>query len=110
VCGEIRALIVIADDHDIQHAGVKAKLYFDIDAYEQGFGNGVTKKLQKYAKPGYFREDPDDDEDDDGHRRVTMDVAGVFTAIEKGNDPFKRGSLAQSKARPAKRTAANKRK
>lgn len=87
-CGTIHARIVIADDHDIQHAGVRADVYLDIDAYAQGYGKHVVKKLAPHIRPEYFAR-----RDSDGPELLYQEK--LFAALLAGKPVF----------RPAKKTS-----
>ncbi|HTR53291.1 MAG TPA: hypothetical protein VMJ10_21495 [Kofleriaceae bacterium] len=103
-CMTIKARIVIEDEHDVQHAGVKAKLHLDIDEFSQGYGDGVTAKLKRHIKPEYFKRDDDEDAE-------LLDEVALFEAIANGKDVWVaagkekagKAKLAKpAKAKPAK--------
>jgi hypothetical protein len=54
----IRARLVIEDDHDVA-AAVEAADHFDIDTYEQGYGEGVRERLRTLLVAEVFSEDDD---------------------------------------------------
>jgi hypothetical protein len=90
-CGTINARIVISDDHDIQHAGVRADVYLDIDAYAQGHGKGVVKKLATHIHPEHFERD--------GDGRELLSHANVFAALFAGKRVFRPGKRPAPKRR-----------
>ena len=110
-CSEIRARVVIQDDHDIQPTGIKAKLYLDTEAYWGGYAKGATKKLRRHFQPEYFTTD-EDELDDAGNPAVILDVGALVDAIVASKDPFvkstiKRAKKSKHRARP-KKTAKRK--
>jgi hypothetical protein len=57
----IRSRLVIEDDHDVQ-AEVVAEHHFDIDLFEQGYGDGVQERLRGILVDEVFAGDEDDSE------------------------------------------------
>ena len=92
-CMTIKARIVIEDEHDVQHAGVKAKLHLDIEEFAQGYGDGVTAKLKRHIRPEYFKRDDDEDAE-------LLDEVALFDAIAKGKDVWVAGVKAARAAKP----------
>ena len=77
----IRGRLVIADDHDVQ-AEVEAEHHFDIDNYQQGYGEGVQEYLRAILVDEVFTKDDDDDE-------VRLDPGALFSRLWKGKAVFR---------------------
>jgi hypothetical protein len=102
-CMRIRARIVICDEHDIQPSEIVAKIDFsDIDEYRQGYGAGVTKRLEKVLVDDVFRAD-EDELDDDGKPVSVLDNRVLFQRLWDGKPVFRTVSKAK-KAKKAKKT------
>ncbi len=64
-CGRIRAKVVIADEHEIDHNGVEAEIDFsDLNDYGMGGGDGVFDRLHSLFVDEVFTKDDEDDEDE----------------------------------------------
>lgn len=76
--GAIHARVVIEDDHGV-HASVHAQHHFDIDTYQQGYGDGVNERLRELFVADVF------DEDEDGQ----LNNGEVFDRIRNGLPLFR---------------------
>ncbi|MFC9759977.1 hypothetical protein [Streptomyces sp. NPDC056921] len=81
--GTIRARLVIEDDHETI-ATVKADLYFDVDDYQGGYGDGVQEQLRAFLVDEVFAADEDADEDE-----VMFDSGLLFARLCEGLPVFR---------------------
>lgn len=77
----IRGRLVIADDHDVQ-AHVEAEHHFDIDDYQQGYGEGVQEYLRTLLVDEVFTEDDGDDE-------AQLNPGALFSRLWEGEAVFR---------------------
>ncbi|MFE7046424.1 hypothetical protein ACFU9X_45790, partial [Streptomyces atratus] len=83
--GTIRARLVIEDDHQTI-ATVKADLYFDVDDYQGGYGDGVQEQLRAFLVDEVFAADEDADEDED---EEMFDSGLLFARLCEGLPVFR---------------------
>ncbi|AKQ70004.1 Ankyrin [Myxococcus hansupus] len=76
--GAIHARVVIEDDHSVD-ASVHAQHHFDMDTYQQGYGDGVSERLRELFVDEVFQED------EDGQ----LDRGEVFYRIREGLPLFR---------------------
>ncbi len=76
--GAIHARVVIEDEHGV-NASVHAEHHFDIDTYEQGYGEGVNERLRELFVDDVFSEDADG----------MLDKGEVFYRIREGLPLFR---------------------
>ncbi|MFF1918314.1 hypothetical protein ACFVYE_43725 [Streptomyces sp. NPDC058239] len=85
--GTIRARLVIEDDHQTI-ATVKADLYFDVDDYQGGYGDGVQEQLRAFLVDEVFAADEDEDEDADEDEEM-FDSGLLFARLREGLPVFR---------------------
>ncbi|RPK90218.1 MULTISPECIES: hypothetical protein [Streptomyces] len=61
--GTIRARLVVEDGHETI-ASVRADLHFDLDEYQQGYGDGVQVQLRELLVDEVFAVDEDEDDEE----------------------------------------------
>ncbi|MEE1744830.1 hypothetical protein [Streptomyces sp. JV184] len=87
--GTIRARLVIEDDHETI-ASVEADLHFDLDDYQQGYGDGVQEQLRAFLVDEVFAADEDEDADEDENEDEEMFDAGLlFARLREGLPVFR---------------------
>lgn len=85
--GTIRARLVIEDDHETI-ATVESDLYFDLDDYQQGYGDGVQEQLRAFLVDEVFAADEDEDADEDDSEDM-FDVGLLFARLREGLPVFR---------------------
>ena len=75
----IRGRLVIADDHAVA-ADVEADVHYDLDDYEQGYGDGVQERLRTVLVDEVFA-------DDDGG--PMLDRHALFALLRQGKPVFR---------------------
>ncbi|MFK4211291.1 hypothetical protein [Streptomyces sp. NPDC030920] len=81
--GTIRARLVIEDDHETI-ASVEADLHFDLDDYQQGYGDGVQEQLRAFLVDEVFAADEDEDADEE-----MFDAGLLFARLREGLPVFR---------------------
>ena len=83
IADTIRARLVIEDEHCVA-ASVEADDHFDIDRYEQGYGEGVQDRLRELLVEEVFTRDDDEDES-------RLDSGELFSCLRAGRAVFRAG-------------------
>jgi ankyrin repeat protein len=83
IADTIRARLVIEDEHCVA-ATVHADDHFDLEAYEQGYGEGVQDRLRQLLVDEVFARDDDDDES-------RLDAQELFRFLRAGWPVFRAG-------------------
>ncbi len=74
--GAIHARVVIEDDHAVE-AEIQAEHHFDLNTYEQGYGEGVPERLRELFVDELL--------DDEGQ----LDTGGLFARLRQGLPVFR---------------------
>ncbi|WP_326764267.1 hypothetical protein OG978_06490 [Streptomyces sp. NBC_01591] len=88
--GTIRARLVIEDEHETI-ASVEAELHFDLDDFEQGYGDSVQEQLRELLVDEVFAVDEDEDEDEE-----MMDRGLLFARLREGLPVFRTDAQAEA--------------
>ncbi|MFE7044624.1 ankyrin repeat domain-containing protein [Streptomyces atratus] len=91
--GTIRARLVIEDEH-ATIAPVEADLHFDLDDFQQGYGDGVQEQLRELLVDEVFAVDEDEDEDEDKGKEK-MDRGLLFARLREGLPVFRTDAQAE---------------
>ncbi|MFD4763585.1 hypothetical protein ACFWOJ_33485 [Streptomyces sp. NPDC058439] len=83
--GTIRARPVIEDEH-CTIAEVQADTHFDLDDYQQGYGDGVQDQLRELLVDGVFANEEDEEEQ--------LDRTLLFARLRAGEPVFRAGGAA----------------
>ncbi|MFJ1550022.1 hypothetical protein [Streptomyces sp. NPDC088246] len=79
--GTIRARLVIEDEHGTI-AVVEADAHFDLDDYQQGYGDGVQGQLRELLVDEVFSNEEDEDEEQ-------LDRTLLFARLREGEPVFR---------------------
>ncbi|WP_143203526.1 hypothetical protein [Streptomyces sp. CB01580] len=79
--GTIRARLVIEDDH-ATIADVEAETHFDLDDFQQGFGDGVQERLRELLVDEVFGNEEDEDVEQ-------LDQTLLFARLREGEKVFR---------------------
>ncbi|MFF9573013.1 ankyrin repeat domain-containing protein [Streptomyces sp. NPDC014685] len=90
--GTIRARLVIEDEH-ATIASVEAELHFDLDDFQQGYGDGVQEQLRELLVDEVFAVDEDEDEDEG---KEMMDRHLLFGRLREGLPVFRTAAQAEA--------------
>ncbi|MEL5957555.1 hypothetical protein AADR41_22825 [Streptomyces sp. CLV115] len=88
--GTIRARLVIEDEH-ATIASVEAELHFDLDDFQQGYGDGVQEQLRELLVDEVFAVDEDEDEG-----KEMMDPHLLFARLREGLPVFRTAAQAEA--------------
>ncbi|KAH7176121.1 hypothetical protein EDB81DRAFT_897182 [Dactylonectria macrodidyma] len=77
----ICARLVIEDEHYTE-ADVEADVHFDLDTYQQGYGEGVQEQLREVLVDEVFTQDDDDDE-------IRLDHQALYSQLWEGKSVFR---------------------
>ncbi|MFD8848963.1 hypothetical protein, partial [Streptomyces sp. NPDC059604] len=78
----IRARLVIEDEHETI-AAVEADTHFDLDDFQQGYGEGVQEELRELLVDEVFGNEEDDEEEEQ------LDQALLFARLREGKPVFR---------------------
>lgn len=92
--GTIRARLVIEDEH-ATIAPVEADLHFDLDDFQQGYGDGVQEQLRELLVDEVFAVDEDEDEGK-GKGKEMMDRGLLFARLREGLPVFRADAQAEA--------------
>ncbi|MCX4785309.1 MULTISPECIES: hypothetical protein [unclassified Streptomyces] len=84
--GTIRARPVIEDEH-CTIAEVQADTYFDLDDYQQGYGDGVQEQLRELLVDEVFA-------NEEGAEEEQLDRTLLFARLRAGEPVFRTGETA----------------
>ncbi|MFE7618945.1 ankyrin repeat domain-containing protein [Streptomyces sp. NPDC057496] len=80
--GTIRARLVIEDEHETI-AAVEADTHFDLDDFQQGYGEGVQEELRELLVDEVFGNEEEDDEEEQ------LDQTLLFARLREGKPVFR---------------------